>query len=337
MITKNSPKLDSNNNNKIKLIFLSDVTTDSFTENFHNTFIIFNSINDILYLVYSNIKDNIICINLKNNEKICEIKNNSLVSSYNHYLDENNKRDLLMTVSIQNKEIKVWDLKNIECIFKLNLEGSICSGSFINDKNNIYLVAIISDFEHNFGEISIYDFHKNKIKKINDFNEPCNMAHIFYDKKQSKNYIISTHFKYIKSYDYEENQLYFKYEDGGVSHFCSEIYEYDEDIVKIIDSCWTGDIKIWNFHTGELLNKIEIKYGSIREICLLDKDYLALGCDTFDIKLLDLNNKSIIQSLKVSNDWISTIKKFDHPKYGRCLILQGIEKNQIKMLIIEKC
>jgi len=82
-------------------------------------------------------------------------------------------------------------MKNIECIFKLNLnlKRSICSGSFINDKNNIYLVVDISDFMRNFGEISIYDFHFNEIKKINDFNEPCNMAHVFYDKKKLKNYI----------------------------------------------------------------------------------------------------------------------------------------------------
>jgi len=102
MITKTWSKLNSNNN-KIKLSFLSNLTIDSFTDNSYNTFIIFNPINDILYLVYSNIKNNIICINLKSNEKICEIKNNSLVSSYNHYLDEKNKRDLLMTVSIKLK------------------------------------------------------------------------------------------------------------------------------------------------------------------------------------------------------------------------------------------
>ena len=124
-------------------------------------------------------------------------------------------------------------MKNIECIFKHNIEGSICSGNFLNDNDNLYLVVNISNFENNEGEISIYDFHQNKIKKMQDFNEPCHMVYIFYDKKKSKNYIISTHFKYIKSYDYENNQLYFKYEDGGVSHFCSEIYEYDENIVKI--------------------------------------------------------------------------------------------------------
>lgn len=337
MIAKELSKISSNNNKSIKLSLLSEVTKDSFTENFHNTFIVFNSINDILYLVYSNFKKHIICLNLKNNEKICEIKNNSFISSYNHYLDVVNKRDILMTISIQNKEIKIWDMKNIECIFKLSIEGSFFSGCFLKDNNNLYLVANSSNFEHNLGEVNIYDFHNNKIKKINDCNEPFHMVYVFYDKKQFKNFIISTHYKYIKSYDYEKNKLYFKYEDGGISHFSSEIYEYDEDIIKLIDSCWTGDIRIWNFHTGELLNKIEIKYGTIREICILDKDYLVLGCDTFDIKLLDINNKIIIQSLKVCEDWILTIKKFTHPQYGKCLILQGNEKNQIKMFIIENC
>ena len=158
--------MDSNINRTKTLSFLFQVTTDSFTQYFHNTFIVFNSINDILYLVYSNFKNNIICVNLKNNEKICEIINDSLISNYNHYLDEKNKRDLLMTISSQNKEIKIWDMKNIECIFKHNIEGSICSGNFLNDNDNLYLVVNISNFENNEGEISIYDFHQNKIKKI---------------------------------------------------------------------------------------------------------------------------------------------------------------------------
>ena len=142
-------------------------------------------------------------------------------------------------------------MKNIECIFKHNIEWSICSGNFLNDNDNLYLVVNISNFENNEGEISIYDFHQNKIKKMQDFNEPCHMVYIFYDKKKSKNYIISTHFKYIKSYDYENNQLYFKYEDGGVSHFCSEIYEYDENIVKI--SKFSLSLFNWNYNEFKIM------------------------------------------------------------------------------------
>ena len=59
---------------KIKHLF--DITKDSFTySGLDNTFSVFKTINNFLYLIYSNEGHSIIFINLKNNQKICEIKN----------------------------------------------------------------------------------------------------------------------------------------------------------------------------------------------------------------------------------------------------------------------
>ena len=42
-------------------------------------------------------------------------------------------------------------------------------------------------------------------------------------------------------------------------HCCIIIYKGDNDnIVKLIESSCDGNIRIWNFHSGELLKKLEI-------------------------------------------------------------------------------
>ena len=68
-----------------------------------------------------------------------------------------------------------------------------------------------------------------------------------------------------------------------------------------------------------------------REICLWDKDNLILGCDDNKIKLLDLIKGKVIYSYDSHNDWILTIKKINHPKFGECLISQGYQDDGIKI------
>ena len=61
-----------------------------------------------------------------------------------HIYDKNNKRDLIMTISASNNNIKIWNLNNFECLLNLssiNEEGLLQSACFFNkDKdNNIYI------------------------------------------------------------------------------------------------------------------------------------------------------------------------------------------------------
>ena len=84
---------DSNPNN---LIFLKNLVEDSYSSIcLDNIFSIFTSINEILYLIYSNNKKSIILYNLLNNQKISEIKNahKDFILSFRHYLDRRNNID----------------------------------------------------------------------------------------------------------------------------------------------------------------------------------------------------------------------------------------------------
>ena len=58
-----------------------------FYFNNDNTFIIFKSINNLFYLIYSTENISIICYDLNNQQKIIEIKNchKENINSYRHY------------------------------------------------------------------------------------------------------------------------------------------------------------------------------------------------------------------------------------------------------------
>ena len=148
----------------------------------------------------------------------------------------------------------------------------------------------------------------------------------------SINYIFAGNNGYIESYIYNENIIYHKYYDideknkKGKDH--SSIIFSIEDIIKLIESCFDWKIRIWDFHTGNFLNKINVCKEWLRGICLWNKKYLFVGCDDKIIKLIDLNTNIIIKELiKVNRDML-TVKKIYHYKFGECLISQVGKMNK---------
>ena len=101
--------------NKIEL--LNNIINEPYIKYIKvNSFISFKSIYDILYLIYSTKKNAIIFYNLINNKKINEIKNahQESITNFRHYLDSYNKRDLIISISLVDNNIKLWNIKNSE-------------------------------------------------------------------------------------------------------------------------------------------------------------------------------------------------------------------------------
>ena len=57
-----------------------------------------------------------------------------------------------------------------------------------------------------------------------------------------------------------------------------------------MESFFDGIFRIWNFHTGLLLNKIKVNDKGLRGICLWNDNYIFIGCDDKNIKLIELEN-----------------------------------------------
>ena len=176
-------------------------------------------------------------------------------------------------------------------------------------------------------------FNGNKIKEIKE-KDNIHFIDTYYDKTLSKNFIITGNEYDIKAYDYNENKLYHIYDDGPFSHK-SIIINDKGKIIKLIESNNYGYINIWNFHSGELLKEILINDANICGIFPWNNKYLFAGCDTYEsyssIKLVNLAKSKVVKVLK--NNSFITIKKIKHPKYGECLISQGLWGAQISLFI----
>ena len=332
-------KKDNNSPSDIKLV--SDVTNNSFTSiNIDNTFAIFESINKILYLIYSTINKSIICYDINEQKIIKELNNyhNEYITNFRHYFEEKNKRDLMLSISQIDNNIILWNVDNWECLLNIphsNDSGLIYSSCFIYDNNQSYIVTSNCNWDENSEFIKIYDFNQNKIKEIKDSNEITFFIDVFYDNLLSINYIITGNYNFIKSYNYNSNTIYHKYFDKNNnsddnSHFIVITFK-DNGILKLIESCNDGIIRIWNFHNGELISRIKINDGNIYGMCLWNNYNLFVGCNDRKIKLINLKNELIMKCLEGHNNDILTIKKIIHPKYGECLISQGLGNDQIKL------
>ena len=226
-------------------------------------------------------------------------------------------------------------MENLLNLKNTNVSGWIFSACFLNNNNHNFILTNNIDLDI-CESIKFYDFKGNKIKEINESNEITYFIDSYYALKLSNNYIITGNKGFAKSYDYNSNGIFHKYNDNN-----DKKYEFDnviiinkEKLIQIIASSRDGNIRIWNFHTGILLNKIKINNCKLYGICLWNREYLFVGCDDKNIKLIDLNKGIVIKDLNGHNKSVATIKKIIHPLYGECLLSQNMDNSQIKLWII---
>ena len=323
---------------QIKMKFLFDLTSDSIINQYlDNTFIIFESKKtNIVYLIYSGDNKSINTYNINSFSNINTIKNahDKEIINFRHHYYKEEKKDLVMSISFDNN-IKIWDIINFYCIFNLkniNNNGGILSASFLIDNNNTFILTSNYNRLNSNEPLKIYKFNGTKIKNIKDSDETTYFVDTYKDKNQSKLYIIAGHNNYIKSYDYLNNQLYHKYyEYDNTMHWNALIYSHN-GIVSLIDagSEDNGIIRIWNFHSGLLLKKINIEKCAMG-MSLWNEDYLFVGCIDSSIKIIDLKSGLLVNSYKEHKSWICTIKIIKHNKFDYCLISQSMKKDSIKL------
>jgi len=326
------------------LRFHKNISTDSYAHfALDNTFIIVNSISNVNYIIYSSKSKSIISQNIVNLQIISEIKNahENYITNFKHFLDEENRRDIIMSISAEDNNIKLWDLKDWNCINdikNINQHGSLFAACFFKDpKEKMNYIITSNDYYSHSERIKLLDFQGNKIKEINDSNHRTYIMEIYLDDIVNKYFILTGNESGIISYDFEENKIYHKYieksEDLFLSDHNSLIIIKEKDLVKIIESSEDGCIRIWDFHKAELLNKIEICEKKLFGICLWNKDYLFVGCDDNTLKLIELKTNFVINNIKTEG-FIINAKKLNHIKFKDCLITQDW-RNQIKIWTIK--
>ena len=300
-----------------------------------NSFCIFNSIDNILSLIYTDNTKSIFYYNIIDERKITEIKNahNNYINNFIYYFDKNNKRDLILSVSSKDNNIKLWNINNLDCLIDLKLiykNGNILSACILFEGQDIFILASNSNLQSK-EYIKVYDLNSNLVKSINDSNDNNFYIDSFYDKKWFKNYIVTCNKGYVKSYDYYLNKIYYIYRDENdlnMSHLCAIIRE-EENINKLYESCYDGKIRIWNFNTGELLKKISVYHKELYGMCFWNDKYLLVGCVDKTIKLVDTEKGIFKKNFFGHGVRVVSVKKIKHPFFGECFISQGADNNRI--------
>lgn len=331
--------------NPKELNFIRDLPRDIYICYYiDNTFSVFKSIDGFLLLVYANKQYSIITYDLLTYKKMNQIKNahNDHISNFRHYLDSKNYRDLILSVSASNQNVKVWDIKFLQCLFNVeNIyeEGYIYAACLLNNKNRFYVIASNNNYLGTPELMRCFDLKGNKIKEINNSNDDTYYMDTYFDPRLNKNYIITGNNKHVKSFDYYENTVYLKYSDRFKYDHSSVVITKEDECTKLIESCTDGHVRIFNFHTGDLLKKIRISYhytNYLFGICLWSKKYLLVGCKDCTIKIINLKKGKIVKQLKRHDDSVLTLKKIFLPKYGDCLISQGFDEGEIKLWAVKE-
>ena len=332
--------INNNNNSEPKDIqFLKEITKDSYAGyDLLNSFNIFKSIDDILYLIYANKNKSIISYNIFDNKKLNEIRNahDNYISNFRHYIDKINKRSLVLSLSAIDNNIKLWNINNLECLLNIknvNEDGFLYSACILNNNNEIYIVTSNENL-FNTESIKVFNLHGKKIKEISNSKDSTLFMDIYYNNILSKNYIITGNNGYIKSYDYDQDKIYHKYCDEITDNYHKTfVINIVEETIKLVESSYDGYIRIWDFSSGILLNKIKVTNSAIFGTCLWNNKYLLIGSEDKTIKLIELKNGKIIKNLIGHINKVISIKKIIHPTYGDILISQGWQNDQIKLWI----
>ena len=320
--------------NPLNIEFFKDLAVDSFGGyNLDNIFCVFQA-NNKLYLLYFTEDKTIMTYDLTNNTLVNENKNahEKYITNLRHQKIDG--KDIIMSVSCEDNNIKLWNFSNWECILDLknvNPNGVLRGACFLKDNDKYYIVTSnsrITGLYEGFtpDPIKIYDLQGNKVKEIPESNDDSLFVDIYYDDK--KKYIVACNIKNLKVYDYDEGKLYKKFIDSELDNYMAIIHK-ENNMVKLIGSNYDGKVRVWNFNSGELLNTFNVNDDYIYGICLWDNKHLFVGCLPKKIKLLDLSNGNVVKTLEGHKSFILSMKKNVVPNYGECLISASTE--QIKL------
>ena len=321
--------------NPEEISFINNLAEDSFSNNLSiNSFIVFKTINDILCLAYTNENKSIITYSLDNNKKINEIKNAHRYYIYDlrYHLDEIHHRDLVLSISLDDNNIKIWDINNLECLLNLDniyKKKSLIAACFYRSKKQNF---IITGINNDYDPIKMINLENLKTQKLLDSKDKIYFIDFYYDKNSSKNYIITSDEIYAQSFVLKEKKLYHLYydKDDFINYKSINIWKAD-GIIQLIEAGKRGYVRIWDFHSGKLLNKIKINKNGVSCLCLWNSEYIWAGCDDKKIRLVDLKSGKVINKLIGHGSIVSNVKKIIIPKLGECLISQGENNETIKI------
>jgi WD40 repeat protein len=250
---------------------------------------------------------------------------NQTIFSCRHYSDSKNRIDYIISSSY-DRAVKVWDLKTFNYIVNIS---NAHSGYYI------YSVCILCDEKEDCNYVitsapneymKVWDFKGKLLRSFGQNDESTYFIDIYFDNFLKKYYVINANSTDVKSYSFKNGELYHKYRGEPQTWHMSAVVNETKDQNILIESDGNGYIRMWEFHAGTLLKIISASPNlNLRGICLWNDDYLLAAGNDYQVKLFDLVEGKFVKTLKAHTSTVCSLEKIVHPKYGECLISQGLD------------
>ena len=342
LLPKENSSIYLSNNTTIKftkdakeLIYKEDICSSAHkTNSIDKVFCAFKSFSGESLVVWGTPQYNIEFYDLEKGhiKKTIQRAHNQTIFSCRHYPHIKNRIDYLITSSY-DRTVKVWDIKTFSYIVNIS---NAHSGYYI------YSVSILCDEKDDTNYIitsapneymKIWDFSGKYIRNLGQNDESTYFIDIYFDNKDKKNYILNANSVDVKSYTFKNGELYHKYKGTPQTWHMSAVVNETKNRQILIESDGNGYIRMWDFHTAILIKSITSSPTlNLRGICLWNDDYLFAAGNDYQVKLYDLTQGKFVKSFKGHTSTVCSIEKVVHPKYGECLISQGLD-GKLKMWI----
>ena len=279
--------------------------------------------NEILYeIAYPDNKNgyNIIIYNILLNNMTNKINNahSNDMHKIKHYYDSLSKNHLLLTSSY-DKCIKIWSISS-------NPISNILTINNCFDGYNWSPFCML----FNIGEYFILGGSYNKKKQIWNKNGnligPIEKSNLNYGRFieatyiENKSYILLSGRYHSECYDYDNNniKIYKNTKIGNSRHDIINLFNKNNNIY-LIDGDYGGNLSIYDFISTNLIKYISVN-NNIYSLCSLNEKYLMIGGGSKTLKIIDMDNYSVVKEYSGHNYEIFLIKKVNIPEKGEFII-----------------
>ena len=255
------------------------------------------------------------------------------------------KRKDYIATSSKDNSIKIFEFTEKE---EMNLIMEIKNVSDNSMNNNIFSFLIFTTFNDDDVLISsCYDDNSLKLFKLEDKNaivinenfcvDKKGVQYIekYVDNKNNKIFIItSNNYLFnpcVKSYNFDDGSEYHVYNNVFADNV--EIKEINNILTIFFAKYDSNLIFMYDFHEGNLINKIELK-DNLKLFCVLlwNEEILLCGGEDKKIHIISIENKNEINNaLEGHDNWVFSLKKIKGPNGEDMLVSQGFNNDGIKI------